>query len=344
MGGRAGLATDAVVPTQEHLHDQMAGIISGLREQGKPLTLGSLWEAGQQQGLSAYQVADLSGQDLRGFTFEQKDLDKMRGAARNDGLQINLKGANISDAVFRPASTFNGVMIDECTVMGSTMQNMRFEGLSGEQANLNFSGVDVSGLALRGAQADSPARSVNVNLTNSVAANMDMADSRLANVHATASTLDGLNAQGARALGVQVQGGSLREANFEGASFAPGSAIVGADLRGASFAGADVSELGMTGSQMNAQGLVGAYYKGTAITTETAAAVAAEKGLTLSGGEAMAQRQWPPTPGADSFEAQLVAARGGADKTRGGEQADVAYAQSHLAQFRPQGQGAGLGA
>lgn len=345
-----GIAADAgVMPTQDHVRDQIAGIVSQLREQNQPLTIAALWETGKQQGLHPQQIADLSGQDLRGFTFTQKDLDALRNAAGSPSMQLNLKGANICDTVFHPASTFNGVIIDECTIADTNMQNLHFVGLSGEQANLDFSGVsglDVSGLTVSGAKADSPARNVNISLNDACATDMQLGDSRLLTLSANDCNMDGLNAAGARALKLDVQGGSLQGANFEGASFAPGSCVHRADLRGASFAGADVSELSLTGSHMNAQGLIGAYYKGTAITTETAAAVAAEKGLTLSDGEAVAQRQWPATPGADSFEAQLVAARGGAEKTRGGEGADASdiRAQTHLAQFRTESQGAALGA
>ena len=337
MGGRAPAAVAG-----GGAHAQIQGLIGDLRESGKALTLGNLLLMGQERGLQARQIANLSGQDVSGFIFKQDDLNLLRQAESDSSLRINLNGANISDAVFHPASTFNGVIIDECTVENSEMRSVKFVGLSGEQANLNFARVDVSGLQVMGARAESPARNVNITLTDATAQDMNIAGSGLLKLHALGSDVSGLDASNSRGLQLKVEGGSLQDATFDSVTFAPGSEAINTDLRGASFQGTDIGELNMSGSRIEAANLIGARDKGVEITQDNVSQVMAQKGLVAPMLDEYAVPNIPLSA-TDALIQQLTAARGGQKNVKDARIAKQAKQQRSLDIFRkPEGPSNGV--
>lgn len=247
----------------------MHGVLTQLRSMGKPITLDMLIEASQQQKspIAPIQVANLSGLDLRGVTFTQSGIDRLRQMTGVPDLHLDLRGANIAGGVFRPASSFDGVVIDQVTVGVSTnKQHLTFDGVT-RQTHIEIKG-DMSFFSVIGNEfdpckaPDSPvharidveagARAIGGNISCSHLARLEVEQGALMN---------GLMACDAKSLYVEAKGANMSGANFERTVFAPGCRMANCHLVNANFAGATLSDMDLSNSR-----LVGANFTGTDLT------------------------------------------------------------------------------
>lgn len=247
----------------------MHAVLSQLRGFGKPITLDMLIEASQQQKtpIAPIQVANLSNLDLRGVTFTQSGIDRLRQMTGVPDLHLDLRGANIAGGVFRPASSFDGVVIDQVTVGVSTnKQHLTFDGIA-QQTHIEIKG-DMSFFAVIGNEfdptkaPDSPvharieveagARAIGGNISGSHLARLEVEQGALMN---------GLMASDAKSLYVEAKGANMSGANFERTVFAPGSRMANTHLVNANFSGAMLSDMDLSNSR-----LVGANFAGTDLT------------------------------------------------------------------------------
>lgn len=243
----------------------MEEIIADFRASGQDFTLDNLMEYGSQRlvnmGIPPEEVgptlADLAGQDLRGMTFNQEGIDRLREIWPDAPDQpLKLIGADIRDGVFQPASTVNHVIFDEVTVAKSTdLRGLSFEGFSDESAKVSVGAVDMSGFSVSG--DGDHARHMVLEFAGTTARDGNIANSRFTRIEAgpapdgSPSDLSGLQAENARAFSIHAEPGTdLSDAQFAGATFAPGSRMAGADLRGAHFDGAVLKELDLSHAQL----------------------------------------------------------------------------------------------
>lgn len=329
---------------QSWQQNPMQQLVDGLRTQadGKSLTLDTILATAKERGLLPQDMANMTHMNLQGVTFTQTGLDTL--AQHTGGQKLNLSGSDISGAVFRPASSFEGVVIDEVTVNKATnVQNVTFDGLGTQGATIPVAaGMDMSGLAIKGARHGDPSR----NVTLDVGKDALVRDASVANSHYTkiqasqGADFSRLDASNARGLRVQADRVNFQGADFTGATFAPGSSMTDCNLDGVqvtSFYGVELG--GSTLKGVDPRALEGATRDGQPID-----AAMAQK---LTGiNKQVADRAAPSsTPGTDALERQLVAARNGASgMTRGGDSASPSHivSQASLPQMAKPEAGAGL--
>lgn len=212
--------------------------------------------------MSPQEMVNFSGCDMSGITITQTAIDRQRERSGDPDLCLNFRDANISGCVFKPASTFAGVLIDQTTVSRSTeATNVTFDGLSDHQTDLSLPKGNWSRFAIKGAGEATPANQVNLTVeAGATACCGDITGSRYTKLGAVNADMSGLNASGARGMAVDVVGGRLNGADFSNCSIAPDSRI-SADLIGANFAGAVLGDLDLSGSR-----LVGANLEGVDLT------------------------------------------------------------------------------
>lgn len=266
--------------------------------------------------MNAKELSDLRGLNLRGVVFTQSGIDMLRAMPEGTpDLHLDLRGADIRGTVFKPASTFDGVLIDQTSVGSQTnMRFVTFDDLT-HKANISINRGDVSYMRVMGTSEADPSRHARIHLREGVQAEgIMLAGSYYTQLAAEAGvSLAGLNARGASVLRTNIVGTQhrmvdLQGADFSAAHFAPESALRHADLTGANFSYATLGGMDFTGSKLigvklqgvdistNAQGvnplsgavvdansLVGATLNGQVITRATAAAAHRELGLTPPG-------------------------------------------------------------
>lgn len=208
--------------------------------------------------MSAMELADFRGLTLRGVIFTQKGVDLLRAMpSGTKNLQLDLRGADIRGSVFKPASTFDGVLIDEATVgMQTNMRHLTFDEFD-HKANIHILKGDVSFLHVMGATNNDASKHANILLGDGVIAQgLDISKSAYTALVAGEDTcLAGMTARGARALKVTInasekRGTDMRGANFSDVCFAPGSAMRHVDLTGADFSSASLGDIVFAGSRL----------------------------------------------------------------------------------------------
>jgi|GEM_PF-5591451 len=266
--------------------------------------------------MSAKELSDLRGLNLRGVVFTQSGIDLLRAMPSGvPDLHLDLRGADIRGTVFKPASTFDGVLIDQTSIGSQTnMRHVTFDDLT-YKANIEITRGDVSYMRVMGTSDADPSRHACIHLREGVQAQgMMLAGSHYTQLSAAEGVnLAGLSARGASVLRTHIVGSEHRMvdvqgADFSAAHFAPESSLRYADLTGANFSYATLGGMDFTGSKLigvklqgvdislNAKGvsplagaivdansLVGATFNGQVVTRDTAPVVHRELGLRLPG-------------------------------------------------------------
>lgn len=283
----------------------MAAVVDSIRNSGQPLTLDTIVQAAQSQGLTAVQIANLQGlNNLQGITFTSSGLDALAQANGGQSLDVNVSGSDISGATFHPESCFDAILIDEVTVGAEAeiltdaktkMQFMQLKDFT-QQADINLKG-DVSFLSIDGTR-DQGAKQPNISIEEgTVARGMDMEGAKLAKVEVgKGSDLTGLKAKGSGAIEIKADGVILNGADFSDSSVSEKSSITNSELVGARFdnvaaMGLDVSgsnlvgtswqnvemaNVTLNGATIREKDFIGAKYDGTTITEENVGEMVAQ--------------------------------------------------------------------
>lgn len=231
-------------------------IVDGLREQQKEVTLDEIIKTGRDQGLKDSQLRDMRGLDLREIVFTETGKEALGGV-------IHLEGADISGGVFRPASTFNGIIYDHEATLGlkvddsTKMHHVHLERFE-EHSAFTIRTGDISFASFKDTRMASLTFGESV-----VARGVDISETGFNTLEVQAGAdLTGLKATHARIITVKAEGATLNGANFEGATMGLGSTMAGASLMNANLKDANLVDVNLRGANMIGANIDGAKLQG----------------------------------------------------------------------------------